>query len=299
MVRVAEALAPQLCTLVTEPPDGDAWLHEIKLDGYRVFALLADGRVRLVSRAGNDLTGRFAGVAEAVAALPATDVCLDGEVVVVDAGGVSDFASLIAGRGAPVLFAFDLLRLDGEDLRAAPLEARKERLRALVEGSRVKYTAHRVGDGPAFFEAACRHGLEGVVSKRRDAPYRAGRGADWRKVKCHARQELVVVGWTDPAGLRGHFGALLLAFHEGGELRYAGRVGTGFTEDALARIRARLRARPEPPVVNPPVARGLHWCEPDLVAEVRFAGWTDAGVLRQPSFLGLRDDKSPAEVVRE
>jgi len=302
----ARFVAPELATLVDAPPAGDAWLHEIKLDGYRILARLARGKVMLWSRNGNDWTARMPQIERAVAALGAKSALLDGEVVALREDGVSDFQRLQNVLGSAdadlTYFVFDLLELDGRDLRGEPLEARKKELaRLLSKDSRVRLSEHVVGDGPEFFANACRMGLEGIVSKRRDAPYRSGRGRDWLKVKCIQRQELVVVGWTDPKSSRAHFGALLLAARRGGELAYVGKVGTGFSEASLAELAPRLErlARPTSPLSHPPRERRVHWVEPKLVAEVSYGSVTKDGILRHSSFHGLREDKPARDVVLE
>ncbi len=313
--RLPATLAPQLTTLVEQPPAGDEWLHEIKLDGYRLLTFLEDGEARLLTRKGEDWTGRLRPLAEAVASeIPASTALLDGEVVVLEPNGTTSFAALQAALaekrpGSLTLFLFDLLHLDGWDLRRVPLGERKRLLHRLVptgaDGSgRVRYTDHVEGRGEAFHRRACRLRLEGVVSKRRDARYRSGRGHDWLKAKCLARQELVIGGFSEPSGARAGLGALLLGVHEDGRLVYAGRCGTGFTAAALAGLRRRLDRleRATPPFADPPTgaeARGVHWVRPEVVCEVEFTEWTEDGRLRHPSFRGLREDKDAAEVVRE
>jgi bifunctional non-homologous end joining protein LigD len=302
--------APELATLVQEPPAGREWLHEVKFDGYRILARVDRGRAMLISRNRKDWTSRFATVSDAVSSLAADRALMDGEVVALDEHGRSDFQLLqnAAARGDPNLcyYAFDLLHHDGRDLVGIPLEDRKRKLAKLIgRTSRraiVRYSDHVEGKGPEFYREACRRKLEGIVSKRRDSTYRSGRTRDWLKVKCSARQEFVIGGFTEPAGSREGLGALLLGVHDDrGGLRHVGRVGTGFTHAMLVELRSRL-ARLEslqPPFVNPPRGRGLHWVKPDLVAEVSFLGWTSDGKLRHPSFKGLREDRSPDEVVRE
>jgi bifunctional non-homologous end joining protein LigD len=309
MPEIAE---PQLATLVDEAPDGNQWIHEIKFDGYRVLCRIAGPDVRLSTRRGNDWTASFPNLARAARQLRARDAIIDGEVVVLDARGLSNFQSLqnALGRGREkdvVYCAFDLLYLDGRDLRGLPLTERKAQLAQLLEHAppSIRYTDHVEGNGPTFFKQACGLSLEGIVSKRGDAPYRSGRTRDWLKVKCLNRQEFVIAGFTDPEGGRSGFGALVLGVHEkDGRLRPIGKVGTGFTEATLEDLHARLRKleRTSPPFDRPPTgraARGAHWVEPKLVAEVAFSGWTDDGVLRHPRFEGLREDKPPAEVVLE
>ncbi|HLY46875.1 MAG TPA: DNA ligase D [Stellaceae bacterium] len=307
-----EKLVPQLATLADAPPEGEEWLHEIKYDGYRLLARIARGTVRLTTRGGLDWTDKFAALAKALAALPVESALLDGEIVALAPDGTTNFGELqdaIARRdtGGLVFYAFDLLYQDGWDLTEALLEDRKAALAAIVthhgEGL-VRYSDHQMGRGPEFFRHVCGYKLEGIVAKRRDRPYRPGRGRDWLKVKCDNRDEFVVVGFTEPAGRRHGFGALLIGYYDkAGRLHYAGRVGTGFNDAQLSAMRQRLDAieRPERPVAPPQgvSTRGVHWTEPRLVAQVRYGGWTTDGVLRHPAFLGLRDDKSPEEVVYE
>ena len=305
-------IAPQLATLVAAPPPGDAWVHEIKLDGYRILLRVARGRVRLLTRNRQDWTERFPAAVEAAARLPVKEALLDGEIVVFDAAGVSSFQALqqAVGRGAGrslVYVAFDLLFLDGRDLRLEPLLARKKELARLLEGRRgaLRYSEHFDEPGQKVYERACRMALEGIVSKRKQAPYTAGRGQAWLKVKCVARQEFVIGGYTDPEGARVEFGSLLLGVHEpDGRLVYAGRVGTGFSRATLAALGKRLRKlgqRGSPFAADGPrpPTRGAHWVKPVLVAEVAFTEWTRDGLLRHPAFEGLREDKPAAAVVRE
>ncbi|HEX2486887.1 MAG TPA: DNA ligase D, partial [Myxococcota bacterium] len=300
---------PQLATLVKEAPDGPEWLHEIKLDGYRLLGTVQKGSARLVSRNGHDWSDRFPDLVAALRALPAREAIVDGEAVVFDAKGRSQFQALQAAlasgraRNGIQLVLFDCLHLDGWDVRGAPLSARKQLLRALLarsSGGALHFSDHVVGRGPDVHAEACASGVEGIVSKRVDAPYRAGRTRDWRKVKCHKRQEFVIVGWSEPAGTRVGLGALLLGAHDAeGRLRYCGKVGTGFADATLSSLRARLEslAQPRSAVVDPPRARGLHWVRPELVAEVSFTEWTRDGRVRHPVFQGLREDK-PARDVR-
>jgi bifunctional non-homologous end joining protein LigD len=303
------SLSPQLATPVSEPPTGEGWLHEIKYDGYRIICFVTQGRARMVSRRGQDWTERFESIAGQAASL-GQECILDGEVAVLRPDGTTDFQALqnvLKGRDGSALtyHVFDLPHCSGFDLTAVPLLRRKELLRALLppEGA-VRFSDHIQGRGDEVLRNACRLGLEGIISKRADSTYQGGRRSSWLKVKCSKRQEFVIGGYSEPSGSRRGFGALLVGFHEGGELRYAGRVGTGYTEKTLADLSARLSERrtDHPPFVDPPrgaAARGVHWVHPDLVAEVEYTEWTREGALRHPSFKGLREDKSPAEVGRE
>lgn len=300
----------QLATLVAEPPEGPDWLHEQKFDGYRILAELDRGKVRLLSRRFKDWTGAFPGIAAAIARLPAQRAVLDGEVAALLPDGRTSFQAL-QNRDAANLayFVFDLLAVDDEDLIALPLEERKARLEKLVplrsEPGVVRYSDHVVGGGRAFFDLACQRGLEGIISKRRSAPYQQGRGLTWVKTKCLLRQELVIGGYTDPEGSRQGIGALLVGHYSGRQLIYAGKVGTGYSHAMLIELRKRLtpleRATspfsPEPPRGWTGASR--HWVAPELVAEVAFSEWTNDGRLRHPSFQGLRFDKAPQDVVRE
>ncbi len=300
-------LAPQLATLAAEAPQGNEWLHEIKFDGYRALCRIDKGKARLFTRHGLDWTDKFRPLDAKAVELPVNSALIDGEVVVLDGHGASNFQmlqeALSEGRGeALTYFVFDLLHLDGTDLTEVPLEVRKEALKAIVaSGGPIRYSDHFDGRGPDVRRRACSFALEGIVSKRRHRPYRPGRGRDWIKTKCLSRQEFVIVGYTPPQGSRKGLGALLLGYHEDGKLHYAGKVGTGFSEKTLASLLGQLQGlkREAAPVANPPKERGVHWVEPQLVAEVEFTQWTRDGVLRHPSFQGLRLDKEPAEVVRE
>jgi bifunctional non-homologous end joining protein LigD len=304
---------PQLATTADRVPDGPQWFHEIKYDGYRLLAQLRDGNVRLLTRNGLDWTAKFSGLAERVGALSAEAALIDGEIVCLEPDGTTNFGHLQDAISKErteslVFYAFDLLHLDGYDLTGAVLEDRKALLAELVppqSAGTLRYSDHQAGRGPEFFRHACDYGLEGIVSKRRDQPYRPGRSTDWLKVKGANRDEFVVIGFTDPAGGRQGLGALLLGYYDRhGELHYAGRVGTGFADAQLTSLRARLdrlgRARAAVAALpkSAPL-KGVHWTEPELVAEVRYGNWTTDKVLRHATFLGLREDKRPAEVVRD
>jgi bifunctional non-homologous end joining protein LigD len=312
---LAQAPEPELATLVDSAPAGDDWAHELKFDGYRVLVRLDHGTVTLLTRNGNDWTDRMPALARAFRHWKADSAIVDGEVVVLDEKGRSDFQKLqnslsLENDATLVYYAFDLLHLDGRDLRPLPLLERKRELAALLRenagksGGTVRLSEHVVGQGGEFFRKACELGVEGIVSKRASAPYRAGRGRDWLKVKCLLRQEFVVIGFSAPAGSRSHLGALLLGIERDGKLTYSGRVGTGFSEQSLAELAKKLAPLVvrEPEVAGTPrgaEVRGVRWVKPELVAEVAFTGFTTDGLLRHPTFQGLREDKPAAEVKPE
>jgi bifunctional non-homologous end joining protein LigD len=294
--------------VLTDAPFSDPdWVFERKLDGVRCLAHRdGGGAPRLVSRTDRDMTGQFPELAEALAAEPCPDFVVDGEIVAF-AGGITSFQRLQRRgkeRVAVFLYVFDILRHEGHDVRGLPLRERKALLRKTLrfEGP-VRLSQHRNEHGEKLFREACRKGLEGLVAKRADSPYRsAARSHDWLKLKCHAEQELVIGGFTAPQGSRTDFGALLVGYYEGDTLRYAGKVGTGFGRETLESLGRRLREleRGEPPFADVhPIPRGTHWVEPELVAQIGFAEWTRDGRLRHPRYLGLRDDKPAREVVRE
>ncbi len=295
---------PQLCTLVDSVPTGTGWLHEIKYDGYRAIVAVAGGNAKVFTRSGLDWTAKFPDIATAAAAIAGTAL-IDGEIVAFK-GDKPDFATLkdaITNGGAMTLFAFDLLERNGEDLAALPLTTRKERLRALVgDGEEaLRFSEHVVGSGERLFAQMCDEGMEGIVSKRADAPYRGGRGKSWLKAKCIARQEFVIVGWQPSTKRRG-FASLLLGVRRGDGFVYRGKVGTGFTQDAIEAMMPKLDrlARQSAPVEAPrALVRGARWVTPKLVAEIAYAEMTPDGLLRHASFVGLRGDKPPEEVVDE
>ena len=301
---------PQLATLTRTPPTGDKWVHEIKLDGYRVGCLVATGRIRLVSRKGLDWTAKFPEIVESIRALGVQDAVIDGELVVLLPSGRSSFESMQQAVASPsrrkglVYFAFDLIRLEGERIDRLPLEARKARLQKLLASSqtgRLRYSEHVEGDGSEVFDQACRLGLEGIVSKRRDLPYQPGRRDSWRKIKCLQRGLFVIGGFTDQEGSRNGIGALLVGRYDGRRLVYCGRVGTGFTQALARELRSRLEAIeraacPFDPAPAGPLARTGHWVEPSLVCEVTFIEQTAAGMLRAPSFQGLRPETKARSV---
>lgn len=310
------AYQPQLATLVDSPPSGDDWLHEQKFDGYRIGIVVRGEQVRLWSRRAQDWTARMPGLVDAARQLGVSSAVLDGEAAALLPNGVTSFQALqraFEGGAASNItyFAFDLLWLDGEDLRPLPLDERKARLHELLGRNKptkiLRYSDHVIGHGAEFLTNACQMGLEGIVSKRRDARYRTGRNMDWQKAKCGKRQELVIGGFTDPEGARVGVGSLLVGYYEGDELRWAGNVGTGsgWNEGYLRDLRRKLTkletaASPfRPPVADPWLRRHAHWVEPKLVGEVAFAEWTDDGRVRHGSMKGIRDDKPARAVVRE
>ncbi|HEY0440723.1 MAG TPA: DNA ligase D [Xanthobacteraceae bacterium] len=306
-----EFVEPCLALLTAKAPEGANWLHEVKFDGYRIQARLDKGGVQLRTRRGLDWTDKFSPIAEAIAGLPAKQALLDGEIVVEVGHGVSSFSALQealkAGADTFVFYAFDLLYQDGYDLRGVPLIERKELLQTLLqrlpEDGPLRFSGHFEIDGAVLLKHACDMKLEGIISKLRDAPYRSGRNGDWLKTKCSDRQEFVITGYSPATNDPSAIGALMLGYYEDGGLRYAGRVGTGFTHKTareLARKLDPLRTAKAP--FNLPAAeRGRNpvWVKPALVAEVDSRGWTHGDRLRQASFKGLREDKLASEVVRE
>jgi bifunctional non-homologous end joining protein LigD len=299
-----DRVEPMKAVLTEERFSDEAWLYERKLDGIRCIAIKADRQVRLLSRNDLSLNGRFSHVAAALEEDAGTRFVLDGEVVAF-AGGQTSFERLQQQGERHVeifYYVFDLLHLAGQDVTALPLRARKSLLREAVGWhGPLRFTPHRNRDGEALYEEACRKGWEGLIAKRADGPYVHGRSRDWLKFKCSAEQELVIGGYTAPRGSRTDLGALLLGVYDDGRLRYAGKVGTGFTRATLADLAARLAPliRDTSPFVDRVREPHSTWVEPRLVAQVGFSEWTRDGRLRHPRFLGLRDDKAAQEVVRE
>jgi bifunctional non-homologous end joining protein LigD len=285
----------------------------MKFDGYRMLCSIRHGKVRFTSRNGLDWTARMNLLVAPAAALSVSEAILDGEVVVLDPHGVSHFQSLqnaFRASGAPLVYCvFDLLYLNGYDLTRLSLEKRKAVLQKLLparprKSDKIRFSEHVTGSGDKFFRKMCKAGLEGMISKRRDAPYVPGRGLAWLKCKCRQEQELVIGGFTDPGGSRVGFGALLLGYYRPDKkFAYAGRVGTGFNSRSLRELHSKLKRLQQPkcPFISLPPGhtRGVYWVRPELVAEVQFSNWTDEGLLRQASFLGLREDKPARQVIRE
>jgi bifunctional non-homologous end joining protein LigD len=299
---------PRLATLSEAAPAGDDWLHELKFDGYRLLARLKDGGVRLLTRSGQDWSDRFPVLCDHLASLLVTSALLDGELVALDADGISRFGllqeALSARRTETLVYqVFDLLYLEGFDLKQVALTDRKQTLADLLGDDPpqgVRYTDHIRGQGPAFFESACQSGLEGIISKRADSPYSGGRSKQWRKTKCIQDAEFVVGGYTEPRGSRTGFGSLLLgAYHDDGAFVYAGRVGTGFSARQLDTLHTALEEIEvgQRPFQDPvPEAKTAHWVRPVLVVDVSFTERTRAGVLRHPRFRGLREDRDAADI---
>ncbi len=299
--------AVQLATLVNTVPSGSRWLHEMKYDGYRLLVAVGGGEARAYTRSGLDWSEKFAGIVEAAAALGVRSALIDGEAVLLDGNGRSSFQALQGAlKGAPSsidYFAFDLLELDGEDLTGLPLTERKARLREIIpeDHDRLRYSDHIVGNGEKLLHNFCDAGLEGVISKLATAKYVGSRSGGWLKTKCIKRQEFVVVGWT-PSDKSRSFRSLILGIHDKGELRYAGKVGTGFDTAELLRLMEIMGPLEQAaPTVKAPRAevRGAHWLKPKLVAEIAYTEMTNEGTLRHPSYQGLREDKKPEAVVLE
>lgn len=303
---------PQLATLAEQPPEGDGWISEVKFDGYRLLVWKDGSEVRLITRNGQDWTAKLPDVARAVAKLSPRALLLDGELVALRPDGLSSFAALQAAlanggdRGSLFLYLFDLLHLDGWDLRPCRLADRKAALRPLSDwGGVLRFSDHLEGEAARVRRQACAMGLEGIICKQADAPYRGARSRDWLKVKCQGREEFAILGWTPPEGSRHGLGSLHLGFHDArGRMQYAGGVGTGFTEAELRTLSRRLATLASTPpqdllLAGEPPDPAIRWVRPELVAEVQFAGWTGFGRLRHAVYLGLRQDKGGDEVVRD
>lgn len=299
-------VAPQLATLVAEPPEGNDWLHEIKYDGYRAIAALGGGHCRIYTRSGQDWTGKFSSIADALSRLKTGSALLDGEIVALDAHGRSSFqllqSSLKKGRIPLTYYVFDILELDGRDLRQEPLKRRKDILRKVLKGAPddIRFSEDVTGHGDRVFAHACRMGLEGIVSKQANKPYQSRRTQSWLKCKCTGEEEFVIGGYRKSDKSGRPFASLLIGEFVGDELHYRGRVGTGFDAATLDDLSARFAklARRTSPFVDAPraISRDAKWVEPRLVAQVVFTERTNDGILRHPAFLGLRGDKAAKDV---
>jgi bifunctional non-homologous end joining protein LigD len=305
---VAPAFRPvQLATLVDAVPAGDRWIHEMKYDGYRTLVAVGGGEARAYTRSGLDWSGRFPSILADARQLKVQSALIDGEAVVLDPEGRSNFQKLQGAlKGAPAsidYFAFDLLELNGDDLTSLPLLERKTKLKGILpaKGTHIRYSDHIQGNGEKLLKSFCAAGLEGVVSKLANSRYVGARAGNWVKTKCIKRQEFVIAGWT-PSDKSRAFRSLILAVHDGGTLRYAGKVGTGFDAAELARLmKIMAPLEQKAATVEAPRAevRGAHWLRPRLVAEIAYTEMTNEGTLRHPSYLGLREDKKPEAVVLE
>lgn len=305
-VPLPEFVAPELATLVSEPPAGKDWWHEIKYDGYRAICAVGDGRCRVYTRSGQDWTHKFKGVAAALCKLKVESALLDGEIVAIDADGRTSFQLLqqsLKTNGTPLTYyVFDLLQIDGRDLRPEPLRQRKAILRKLLKSppEAIRYSDEFVGDGNHVFAEACRLGLEGIISKEADKPYVSRRSMSWLKTKCVGNEEFVIGGYRRSDKNDRPFASLLIGEFVGDKLHYRGRVGTGFnakTLDDLSRRFAKLRRKTSPFVDAPrAISRDAEWVEPRLVAQIAFTERTRDGILRHPAYLGLRSDKPARQV---
>ncbi|WP_374029572.1 DNA ligase D [Bdellovibrio bacteriovorus] len=309
--RKPDFIPPELAQLVKEPPEGAKWVHETKFDGYRMQAHVERGKVSFHTRTGLDWSKYFPSIQKALENLNAVNAIIDGEAVWLDDEGRSNFQKLQNAMKAHdphriIYYAFDLLFLDGEDLRPLPLKERKHRLEKLIKSLKsplIRYSDHIEGHAQAMFKAVCDYKLEGLISKNQESAYRSGRGGDWLKTKCKMHQEFVIGGFSEGSGSRaGGFGALLLGVYEGDKLRYAGKVGTGFTEKTLKELYQKfkkLEVKKSPFDLKSPKEKGSHWLKPVLAAEVSFGNWTDEGILRTPVFHGLREDKPVKDIQLE
>src|SRR5215469_15736811 len=297
--RIPFRVTPMLATLVRKPFNKLGWIYEEKYDGYRILAYKEGDRVTLVSRNGNDRTATYPRVARAVQKLLPGTLLLDGEVVAFDRKEISRFQLLQEGSVNTSYAVFDCLYNSGRDLRQQPLETRRAAAEAAIDQVGGLMLSRRLpSNGLEAFQVAQRKGYEGVVAKELSSPYIEGRSSKWLKVKVHQEEEMVIGGFTKPEGARQHFGALLLGAYENGKLRYMGKVGTGFNDDMLGSLYRKFKPliASKPAFVDPPREGGVTYIKPKLVAQISFQEWTADRKLRQPVFLGLRDDKRPEEV---
>ncbi|KFC63957.1 hypothetical protein FG93_05467 [Bosea sp. LC85] len=301
-----ERVEPCLALLASKPPTGDDWAFEVKWDGYRLAIHIDNRTVRVLTRGGYDWTNRFPMIAGDALDLGLDSAILDGEAVVLDNRGASDFSALqqaLGGRGGKrssagaLLYAFDLLYLNGHDLRALPCEERREMLAGVIKPhTSILFSEDVDADGDAFLTVACKMGLEGIIAKRRDAPYRSGRGGEWLKIKCVQSETLLVIGYEFSASALGGLAKLLLAARKGDALVYVGGVGTGFGYKGAVAIRKRLDTTIIPKPAIPLQRPGVRWVTPALCVEVEFRAWTNDGKLRHASYKGMRDDAEMGDV---
>jgi bifunctional non-homologous end joining protein LigD len=301
---------PELATLTDKPPRGDNWVHEVKLDGYRIIAHVNKTKVSLITRKNNDYTNRYKNVVAALKKLNLANTILDGEVVVLDEDQHSDFQLLQNALNDRVqkdfiYYVFDVLEYKGQDVTKLTLLERKKILKKIIpsaKGRVLRYSDYITGSGEEVFAACCELGLEGIVSKNAKGTYVQARTRDWLKTKCISRQEFVICGYTQPRNSRSHFGALLLGYYKAKKLIYCGRVGTGFNQKSLEEIFKQLlknKSNVMPYAERPPESKHVTWVKPVLVAEIEYREITRDGILRQPSFKGLRIDKTPSKVILE
>ncbi|UYL07251.1 DNA ligase D [Bdellovibrio sp. SKB1291214] len=302
-------ITPELALLVDEPPEGPEWLHELKFDGYRVQAHVYGEDVALYTRSGQNWTDKFPSIAQGLTKLNLEGAVLDGEIVILDEQGRSDFQllqnALKANNTRNMFFyAFDLLAIAGKDLRSLTLEQRKDELQKLIKKSvpQIRYSGEFEGTGKSLLALAKKHGLEGIISKKRESPYRSERNSNWLKIKCSSQQEFVIAGYTDSKGSRDHFGALLLGIYKNDKLQYVGKVGTGFTQQSLRDVFKTLKPleiKTSPFDLKSPRGKDIHWLKPKYSAEITFANWTHEEILRVPVFHGLREDKPTKQIKKE
>ena len=296
--RIPFRVDPMLATLVSKPFDEPGWVYEEKYDGYRLLAYKEGSRVTLLSRNAKDRSASFPDIARAIGDLPARTLLLDGEAVAFDKSGVSRFQLLQQGHQKTSFATFDCLFENGRDLRRQPLSSRREAMEKAIRGAKVLFPSRRLEmDGLAAYREATKQGWEGIIAKGESSPYVEGRSKQWVKVKVHQEEEFVIGGYTEPAGSRQYIGALLLGAYDRGKLHFTGKVGTGFTAQTLKALHKTFQplVRQQPPFADPPQERGVTWLRPKLVAQIAFQEWTADRKLRQPVFLGLRDDKKPEE----
>lgn len=305
--KLPRKISPQLATLIKKAPNGEEWIHEMKFDGYRILSFIQDD-IRLFTRGNHDWTDKFESIASELKKLKLHNTILDGEVVALDEKGLPNFQSLqnalsLKKESELAYYVFDILVYKGKDITQKELIARKDVLKKCIpDNSIIRYSDHIQGNGEQVFKNACKLGFEGIISKNIYSCYTQKRTRNWLKVKCTARQELVIGGFTKPRGERGYFGSLLLGYYQDKEFIYCGRVGTGFNQNSLRELHTLLSKYKitTPPFKDPPVDKNIEsWVKPIIVAEIEFQEWTDDGLLRHSSFKGIRQDKPPCSIKRE